>query len=170
MIPNYSMIPAAAIRWSPGIRWSPAIRWSPGIRWSIRSMDFDNRKVYGDTSITDGLVYLARQKTLSYQRCMKEVTHSQSTYIQQVGIGSCMYNVEPLYVSDRDIGNTVQDRGKTCSDAPFTHINFFPSITPCVARLPLCMKWTWLALFILQDRKRWAINAAWKRSHTHRVQ
>ena len=24
---------------------------------SIRSMDFDNRKVYGDTSITDGLVY-----------------------------------------------------------------------------------------------------------------
>ena len=51
MIPNYSMIPAAAIRWSPGIRWSPAIR------WSNRSMDFDNRKVYGDTSITDGLVY-----------------------------------------------------------------------------------------------------------------
>ena len=50
MIPNYSMIPAADIRWSPGIRWSPAIR------WSIRSMDFDNRKVYGDTSITDGLV------------------------------------------------------------------------------------------------------------------
>ena len=44
MIPNYSMIPAAAIRWSPAIR------------WSIRSMDFDNRKVYGDTSITDGLV------------------------------------------------------------------------------------------------------------------
>ena len=51
MIPNYSMIPAAAIRWSPGIWWSPAIR------WSIRSMDFHNRKVYGDhTSITDGLV------------------------------------------------------------------------------------------------------------------
>ena len=50
MIPNYLMIPAAAIRWSPGIRWSPAIR------WSIRSMNFDNRKVYGDTSITDGLV------------------------------------------------------------------------------------------------------------------
>ena len=48
------MIPA--IRWSPSIRWSPAIRWSPGIWWSIRSMDFDNRKVYGDTSITDGLV------------------------------------------------------------------------------------------------------------------
>ena len=44
MIPNYSMIPAAAIRWSPAIR------------WSIRGMDFDNRKVYGDTSITDGLV------------------------------------------------------------------------------------------------------------------
>ena len=56
MIPNYSMIPVASIRWSPGIWWSPGIRWSPAIRWSIRSMDFDNRKVYGDTSITDGLV------------------------------------------------------------------------------------------------------------------
>ena len=48
MIPNYSLIPAAAI-------W-----WSPAIRWSIRSMDFDNRKVYGDTSITDGLVFLKK--------------------------------------------------------------------------------------------------------------
>ena len=125
-------------------------------------MDFDNRKVYGDTSITDGLVYLARQKTLSYQRCMKEVTHSQSTYIQQVGIGSCMYNVEPLYVSDRDIGNTVQDRGKTCSDAPFTHINFFPSITPCVARLPLCVKWScfvFLAILIYQSCMKEVTNA-----------
>ena len=50
MIPNYSMIPAAAIRWSPSIWWSPAIR------WSIGSMDFDNTKVYGDTFISDGLV------------------------------------------------------------------------------------------------------------------
>ena len=64
MIPNYSMIPAAAIRWSPGIRWFLGIRWFPGIRWFtairwlIRCMDFDNRKVYGDTSITDGLVFL----------------------------------------------------------------------------------------------------------------
>ena len=42
---------------SKGIRWSPGIWWSPAIRWSIRSMDFHNRKVYGDhTSITDGLV------------------------------------------------------------------------------------------------------------------
>ena len=49
MIPNYSMIPA--------IWWSPAIRWSPAIWWSIGSMDFDNPKVYGDTSITDGLVF-----------------------------------------------------------------------------------------------------------------
>ena len=47
----------------PGIRWSPAIQWSPAIRWSIRSMDFDIRKVYGDTSITDGLVF---SQTLSY--------------------------------------------------------------------------------------------------------
>ena len=44
MIPNYSMI--------------PAIWWSPAILWSIRSVDFDNPKVYGDTSITDGLVLL----------------------------------------------------------------------------------------------------------------
>ena len=51
MNPNYSMIPAAAIRWSPGIRLSPAIR------WSIRSVDFDKPKVYGDTFISDGLVY-----------------------------------------------------------------------------------------------------------------
>ena len=28
----------------------------PGIWWSIGSMDFDNPKVYGDTSISDGLV------------------------------------------------------------------------------------------------------------------
>ena len=58
--PSYSMIPA--IRWSPAIWWSQAIRWSPAIRWSqairlsIRGMDFDNRKVYVDTSITNGLV------------------------------------------------------------------------------------------------------------------
>ena len=38
MIPNYSMIPA--------------------IWWSIGSMDFNKPKVYGDTSITDGLVFM----------------------------------------------------------------------------------------------------------------
>ena len=51
MIPSYSMIPA--------IRWSPAIWWSPAIRWSIGSMDFGNPKVYGDTSIIDGLVIIS---------------------------------------------------------------------------------------------------------------
>ena len=61
MIPNYSMIPAAAIRWSPGIRWSPSIR------WSIRSMDFDNRKVYSDTSITDGLVLYKELRSSFFQ-------------------------------------------------------------------------------------------------------
>ena len=45
----------------PGIRWSLAIRWSPAIRWSIRSMDFDKPKVYGDTSITDGLVLFEKK-------------------------------------------------------------------------------------------------------------
>ena len=54
MIPNYSMVPA--IWWPSAIRWSPAIRWPPAIRWSIGSIDFDNPKVYGDTSISDGLV------------------------------------------------------------------------------------------------------------------
>ena len=51
----YSMIPA--LRWSPAIRWSPAFQWSPAIEWSIWSMVFDNPKVCGDTSITDGLVF-----------------------------------------------------------------------------------------------------------------
>ena len=46
--PSYSIIPA--------IHWSPALRWSPAIWWSIGSIDFDNPTVYGDTSITDGLV------------------------------------------------------------------------------------------------------------------
>ena len=55
MIPGIRWSPD--IRWSPGIRWSSAIRWSPAIRWSIRSMDFDKLKVYGDTFISDGLVY-----------------------------------------------------------------------------------------------------------------
>ena len=41
--PSYLMIPA--------IRWSPVIRWSLAIRRSIGSMDFDNPKIYGDTSI-----------------------------------------------------------------------------------------------------------------------
>ena len=68
MIPNYSMIPAAAIQWSPGIRWSPAIWWSPAIRWSIRSMDFDYWKVYGDTSITDGLVWTSNGNKLCSKR------------------------------------------------------------------------------------------------------
>ena len=53
--PSYSIIPA--IQWSPAIRWSPPILWYPAIRWSIGNMDFDNPKVYGDTSITDRLVY-----------------------------------------------------------------------------------------------------------------
>ena len=39
MISSYSMIPA--------------------IWWSIGSIDFSNPKVYGDTSITDGLVFMS---------------------------------------------------------------------------------------------------------------
>ena len=30
-----------------------------------------------------------------------------------MGIGSCINNVQPSYVSDRDIGNTDQDQGPT---------------------------------------------------------
>ena len=51
LIPNYSMI--------------PAIRRSAAIRWTIGSMDFDNPKVYGDTSITDGLV---RSQIIEFNR------------------------------------------------------------------------------------------------------
>ena len=69
MIPNYSMIPAAAIRWSPGIWWSPAIR------WSIRSMDFDNRKVYGDIPITDGLVWLVFENVYVYKMDPRTIWH-----------------------------------------------------------------------------------------------
>ena len=36
----------------------PSIWWSTAIRWSIGSLYFDNPKVYGDTSITDGLVLI----------------------------------------------------------------------------------------------------------------
>ena len=57
MIPTYLMIPA--------IRWSPAIWWSPAIRWSIGSMDFDNPKVFGDTSITGGLVSPNKDKIIT---------------------------------------------------------------------------------------------------------
>ena len=35
--------------------------WSPAIGWSIGSMDFDNPKVYGDTSIADGLVFCEQE-------------------------------------------------------------------------------------------------------------
>ena len=66
IIQSYSMIPviqwspaiwwSSAIQWSPAIWWCPAIRWSPAIWWSIGGMDFDNPKLYGDTSISDGLV------------------------------------------------------------------------------------------------------------------
>ena len=69
------MIPA--IRWSPGIRWSPAIRWSPGIRWSIRSMDFENWKVYGDTFISDGLVFTFFQLENVFLRALKYLEDGQ---------------------------------------------------------------------------------------------
>ena len=51
MILGYSMIPSYVIR------------------WSIGSMDFDNPKVYGDTSISDGLVLLSRSCWHQYQSC-----------------------------------------------------------------------------------------------------
>ena len=64
VIPKYSMI--SAIRWSPAIRWSQAI-WS-----SIGSIDFDSPKVYGDTSITGGLVYFCQKN----EPCPKLSQHS----------------------------------------------------------------------------------------------
>ena len=70
MIPNYSMI--------------PAFWWSPAIWWSIESMDFDNPKFYGDTSITDGLV-------VSY--C--PITKASTNYRQRKGGGPNFVWVEP---------------------------------------------------------------------------
>ena len=59
MIPNYSMIPA--------------------IRWSIGSMDFDNPKVYGDSSITDGLVSIPYKSKNCFQHChFLPYSHDQS--------------------------------------------------------------------------------------------
>ena len=86
------MIPAAAIRWSPGIRWSPAFRWSPAIRWSIRSMDFDNRKVYGDTSITDGLVWTKKMLLVPENKCE---TSSKVFILKEHGKNSHKINVFP---------------------------------------------------------------------------
>ena len=84
------MIPA--IRWSPGIQWSPAIRWSPGILWSIRSMDFDNRKVYGDTSITDGLVLIPPTLSFSWLQdlnsdCIFDIGMHIVNFIKKKGFG-----------------------------------------------------------------------------------
>ena len=50
MIPNYLIIPANS-------------------RWSIGSKDFDNPKVYGDTSITDGLVSIKSSIIWICQSC-----------------------------------------------------------------------------------------------------
>ena len=66
--PNYLMLPA--------IRWSPAIWWSPAIQWSIGSMDFDNPKVYGDTSIADGLVLLKRTEAIFQFLAMRLKMHA----------------------------------------------------------------------------------------------
>ena len=75
MIPNYSMIPA--------------------IRWSIRSMDFDKPKVYGDTSITDGLVFLKVEPScdqtwwdslvFSILSCFSYVLHAKNTLVGPLG-------------------------------------------------------------------------------------
>ena len=55
MIPSYLMI--------------PAIPWSSAIRWSIGSMEFDNPKVYGDTSIADGLVFMCLCAFVAIGKC-----------------------------------------------------------------------------------------------------
>ena len=68
MIPSHSMIPSYSM--IPAIKWSPAIWWSTSIWWSQLFDDpqlFDDQlevwtliiqKVYGDTSISDGLVFI----------------------------------------------------------------------------------------------------------------
>ena len=43
------------LRW---VMWASSNSMTPSYWWSIGSIDFDNPKVYGDTSNTDGLVFL----------------------------------------------------------------------------------------------------------------
>ena len=44
------------LQWSKGIRWSPSLRWSKGnFNWKY---GLDNSKIFGDTSVSDGLVCL----------------------------------------------------------------------------------------------------------------
>ena len=76
MIPNYSMIPA--------IRWSPAIQWSPAIWWSTGSTDFDNPKVYDDTSITDGLVW---RTICHHPRCHVHICVAAPFFCLNFGLG-----------------------------------------------------------------------------------
>ena len=72
MIPNYSMI--------------PAIRWSPAIWWSIRSIDFDNWKVYCDTSITDGLVSSQIQVFTSAKTLLKIARVESGWILELIGV------------------------------------------------------------------------------------
>ena len=77
------------IEWSqllddpPAIWWSPAIRWSPAIQWSIGSMDFDNPKVYGDTSITDGLVFFIKKFRIGKKVHMQYININIFTWFWQ---------------------------------------------------------------------------------------
>ena len=80
MIPIYSMIPA--------IRWSLAIPWSSAIGWSIGSMNFDNPKVYGDTSITEGLVFNGALSKLNHTN-KKQTNCTFATYIWSTWVWLC---------------------------------------------------------------------------------
>ena len=71
MIPSYLMI--------------PGIRWSPAIPWSIGSIGFDNPKVYGDTSISDGLVYEVCLHSITFMGSSKSFCFGQ--YWRKNGLG-----------------------------------------------------------------------------------
>ena len=137
--PSYSMIPAIrwfpAIQWFPAIRWCPAIRWSPAIGWSIRSMDFDNWKVYSDTSITDGLVILGyhhqeedQANVWDYQvwddkqRTHHSILSSQSTPSMQTEL----IHVHKLKFgpTNQQTKNTIRDGGRTPLYTSYTVYTF----------------------------------------------
>ena len=79
--PRYSMI--------PGIQWSQVF---DDLKVSIRRMDFDNPKVYGDTSISDGLV--------SYQSLnSSDNLHTHTTFLgecrsSEIAVRQCARSLE----------------------------------------------------------------------------
>ena len=103
MIQRNSMIPA--------IRWSPAIRWYPAIQRLTGSMDFDYPKVYGDTSITDGLVSIC-QEHLRYLAVIPDFLLSSHSVLSWLFTNFFSFNRYISYLANyrwSNWGNATQD-------------------------------------------------------------